>query len=255
MSIHGASLNIASARRDEVHFPLWSRMPVIRDLLKKNSDKFDVLCLQEVAKTGDLSHQNVARTIRDSFTGDWEIVQCPVNDDKNCRFHRVTIYNSNKLRLLENKYWVSPNSRESQFSYLILESKFLVLGTTETYTVINCHAPMDLTDKTKYWESMITIYDQALTTSNTVEIYGDLNTFEEDFHILAKMLTDNNLTNLIDQSMITFTSFNADRDANGNLFISSLDAVIVNTLGDKKVIIVPTVGSSIQASDHYLIIY
>ncbi len=252
-----ASFNIACSRRDEEHFPLHSRLESICTLLQTHQQSFDILCLQEVRSTGQLTERDVVQKIVSSLSGNWHEITWPVNMT-NGAFFRTTIYNRDVYELTATEFLKTPNLREAQYPYLMMRTEFKHLVTDVLFEVQNLHAPMAQKDKELYWNaSMNTFIDNSCELESVVALaIGDVNKFEEHLDTWNTILESASAVDLITPELTTFHSFPVDKKPNGDPWISSLDAVVVcdDDAENWKVTIYDTISQEVRPSDHYLII-
>ena len=262
------SLNIANSGYEEAKFPLWQRLPTLLQYITDNTAKFnfDILCVQELRGTGatrdddqsSLSAFDVMTSIRQALMAantnrDWQVVYSKVNPTKGS-FYRATFYDVNKLMVKRNTIFTVIDSEDSPDDHLVMETDFCWTSSNATtmtasaqadFRVLNCHAPMNLKDKTVYWQLM---HDRLVVTSDndcqTVKpgcslAVGDVNKFSEHLDVYRSIFDDQGLSDRI-QGDLTFVSFDFNLNPEGQQWRSSLDAVITQADNRVKLQIVPT---------------
>ena len=271
-----ASFNIANSSYEEAKFPLWQRLPCLLEYITNSAAKFnfDILCVQELQGTGvgrndgrsSLSVFGVIDSIRSalmsaSIDRDWQVVYSKVNPTKNS-FYRATFYDVNRLMVKRNTVFTVIDSEDSPDDHLVMETDFYWATSTSTgaaatvtaqagFRVLNCHAPMNLKDKTVYWQLMSDrltencpqgVRPQIVKACYSLAI-GDVNKFSEHLDVYRGIFDARGTPDRI-QGELTFVSFDFNLNPEGQQWRSSLDAVISH--GDNKigVEIVPTVFDS-----------
>lgn len=248
MKVNIFSLNIACAFRDENVNPLYKRLDILIEYIKKSHEQnpFDIMCIQEVRPTGSLKAIDVIDKLRGIFG--WEYTAQKVNPSANS-FHRVTFWNQEKYSLHSTETHYTPNFREPQFCYALMKSNFVETNSETNeikFNVINAHASLVLNEKKLYWEKI-----KSVANKKSI-IVGDMNKFEEHLDEYNKIF--NIETGFVDHILpdqMTFYSFDTDLKSDGTHFISSLDAVIVSSeIKDCKVTIISTQATP-RPTDHF----
>jgi hypothetical protein len=221
-----ASLNIASARRDEEKCSLSTRLDALKEFLVSGSDDhgFDILCLQEIRPSGNMSVSQILVEIGSVLGKNWQVVDMAVNNSTGA-FHRATFWDSKKLFHLDSCAIRTKNSREEKYPYMFLFHKFGKVDDSDhktTFTLINAHAPMALPDKELYWKTV-----SECSESNTI-IVGDMNKFSEHHESYKKYFKTDKLEDKVGLETPTFISFPWDSKADGSPWVSCLDAFITH---------------------------
>ena len=229
------SLNIACAARDEQKCPLAYRLPVLLKFLrhKKKELDFDILCLQELRPTGQLSVRDILSAI-EMLLG-MEYVYHKVNPSEGA-FGRATFFRSDRWVHLETTVYYTNNSKSPEFPYMFMWSQFTVLNskhTDPTFSVGNVHAPAVPIGGSSEWSDKESYYSTVLRLAESDGrgeewkipsiLIGDMNKFKEETEEYHEMIKEAGFVDLISPSTMTFQSFPHDPVQ----CESSLDAVLV----------------------------
>jgi len=254
LEINVASLNIASAKRDEKGaFPLYKRLPHLKKFIAKcvTDASIKILCIQEIRPTGELTAIQVVREIHDALGPTWEFSDLKVNPSDNS-FHRAIFWDSTVYSHLNTTGIRTANTREPHFPYLFTVSQFTKVNSLTTeplFEVVNAHAPMILDERIDHWTQV----REAMKPYTIV--LGDFNKFADTPGLVEydALFNTDPVRDFVPRDVPTFMGFEGDVDANGNLWNGSLDTVAVNTdRFDAEVIVVPTTQTP-RVSDHFLI--
>jgi endonuclease/exonuclease/phosphatase family metal-dependent hydrolase len=233
------SLNIASAFRDESICPLHARLPRLLDFLSLHRAEYDVLCLQEVRRTCDLSHLEVLGAIAKSTAMDFTYHAVNLRHPNGNPFYRATLYDPQRWVLVESRNTYckfTGDEREdgtpaAMETYSVLSTTFDSLPDQDSAElhVHNVHAPNPRDKRLEYWERLMDfLWDDTRKNPQAVVVaVGDLNKMPEDRERYDGLLQDNWLTDLVQKDVLTFRSFRHDVDKDGRLFQSSLDGVVM----------------------------
>lgn len=246
MSVQIASFNIACSIRDERDIPLYVRLPLITELIKKEKHNFNILCIQEIRPTGTLTPLDVILEISKCLGG-WEFIDQKVNPSAGS-FHRTTFFNPLLYSHQKTNVFNIENKRESHFPYMIMKSYFTKLNSLDNkteFSVMNVHAPMNIVEKQDYWN----------VVNNNMELncytIGDLNKFEEHLDIYNNIFTT--FIDKIPQNIITFVGFENDLRKDGTEWRCCLDSIIVHKSINVDFNVISTENKP-RESDHFFII-
>lgn len=248
------TLNVACAGRDEKTCPLATRLASLGALLRAHP--VDILCLQEIRPTQGLSPAHVmnylTQALQDATGKEYTYDMIPTNSSGLGCFSRAVIYTTANLQLKERYFYPVDNVVEKQFGYALVRYSFENKNTGEAFDVINAHAPMRKIERLAYWTLVATLLRTA--TVNTVCV-GDFNKFQEerdDYNVIFADAVD-----LIAPETITFVSFPSDTQADGSLWRSSLDSVLLASHHQKQVqanvtvISTETLYNGMRPTDHF----
>ncbi len=119
-----------------------------------------------------------------------------------------------------------------------------------TFTIINVHAPLHQGLRERYWKEI----SYHLNKTPKAIAIGDFNKFDTHRYMYEKILHTKFKTDLIPKDVITFVSFDEDRDPDGELWKSSLDGCVVNNRVFKGHVDVLSTVQPPRLSDHFFLV-
>lgn len=228
-----ATWNLACAGRDEKTNPLSRRLPLICDVLRKESKNSDVWCFQEIRPTGSFTVIGVIMELLKALgESEFGFHYTADNDSSGC-FHKCIMWRLSLYNCVNTIATRTKNSNNPAFSFTYTESLLVdkdSIGTLHGFVVLNCHAPpCNAGDRVAYWERVV---ECVSMNSRQIVAVGDMNKFEEHMPKYRSLLRESccvDLINSIPNSIrATFLSFDGDRTAEfKKRFVSELDAIIV----------------------------
>lgn len=256
-----ASLNVACARRDEEKCSLYTRLDALKQFIVSVSDEhdFDILCLQEIRETGDMSVSQILVEIGSVLGKEWQVFDMGANNLPRS-FHRATFWNSKKLFHLDSKTVRTENLEEKKHPYMFPIHEFCMVGDSDhksLFTLINVHAPMDLASKELYWKAV-----EDHSDPKTV-IVGDMNKFPEHHESYKKLFFTDKLEDKVGLNETTFISFPWGSKPDNSPWISCLDAFITHPKTSVNVRIVSTHDGfdasmkdldNLRPTDHFMVV-